>query len=136
MKQIGRVTALKDGMAVVEIRTGDRCRSCTMQQSCRGCEEENAYTAIEAENDAGAKVGDRVAIGSGADKLWKLAALCYLLPIALALAGYGLVWHIFSHGLAAALTAFGLFAMTLLIASARVKKFGNKPLLPRIERIL
>jgi len=76
-KAYGRVVALKDNMAEVEIARGAMCgESCS---NCGMCEKRQSK--VMAKNTLNASVGDSVELGVSTSKGLKAAVLVYMVPV-------------------------------------------------------
>lgn len=65
---------------------------------CSGCGAQKETMLVTAVNAIGAKVGDQVVIESATGPVLKAAAMLYILPVVLFLAGYLLGEHLWSKG--------------------------------------
>lgn len=96
MEQIVRVSRLlPEGRAeVIRVRESACSGDC---HKCSGCGAAKQSLVLTAENPIGARVGDMVVISSDTGPVLKAAAVLYLLPLALFLAGYllgALLWQL------------------------------------------
>ncbi len=95
MEQIVRVSRLlPEGRAeVIRVRESACSGDC---HKCSGCGAAKQAVILTAENPIGARVGDTVVISSDTGPVLKAAAVLYLLPLLLFLAGYllgAMLWH-------------------------------------------
>lgn len=74
--------------AAVRVTRGSACGNCG---TCKGCDDPRAMVEVVAANPIGAEPGDRVVITTGTRQVLGLAALVYLLPVVLFLAGWAAV---------------------------------------------
>ena len=93
MKTTGKVVELRGEEAVVETERLSACEGChKMQegQSCSVCSLMNGNRSLrtKAQNPIGAKVGDLVSVESETHRILGYAALVFLLPLVLAMAGW------------------------------------------------
>ena len=93
MKMTGRVVELQGEDAVVETERISACEGCHKRQegqSCSVCSLMNGNRKMQtrARNPIGAKVGDLVGVESETTRILGYAALVFLLPLALAAAGW------------------------------------------------
>lgn len=95
-KTYGRVVALKDDMAEVEIARGSMCgESCS---NCGMCEKRQSK--VMAKNTIGASVGDQVELGVSTSKGLKAAVLVYMVPVLILIAGIVIMrWAGYSEGI-------------------------------------
>jgi sigma-E factor negative regulatory protein RseC len=86
MHEEGVVTALVRDQAVVKTVQQDACHHCSVKGACQamGGGKERQVTAL---NQAGAMVGDRVALGIGSGSALSAGFLAYLVPVLALLAG-------------------------------------------------
>lgn len=64
MEQIGIIREIRDGLAVVEVHRQSACAGCSKSGCCMGMGHGCAVMLLEAENRAGAHVGDLVSVAS------------------------------------------------------------------------
>lgn len=89
MDQIGRVIALKDNQAVIELERNSACAKCGV------CHMGLSKTMqLEVENSIGADVGKRVLIKMDKGAVLRAGAIVYLLPLLALLLGIGLMYLI------------------------------------------
>ncbi len=126
MTQQGKIRKLlPNGMAEIEVTRRSACgHDCAKCGGCGGAETQTLY--VVARNRAGAQTGERVLIEGETKRVLGLAALVYLLPLALFFIGYAL-------GSAAGFPALGgglLFAAGILCAcvySRRMTENNDAP---------
>lgn len=107
MEQIVRVTRLlPDNMAEVVRLRGSACSGNCHQ--CAGCGANSQKILLRAHNPIGAKPGDMVKIQSDSSPILKAAAMLYVLPLVMFLAGYILGENLWGRGILVSLCAFGL----------------------------
>ncbi len=86
MTQVGRIVSVSGAKAVIEVRRRTACgHDCA---SCGGCATPNESIKVSAFNECGAEVGDTVTVESASGKILGLAALLYIMPLALMFFGY------------------------------------------------
>ncbi|MBQ2691490.1 MAG: SoxR reducing system RseC family protein [Clostridia bacterium] len=86
MTQEAFVYQIKNGETIVEITRKSACGGdCG---NCKGCSHPEQIMHVKAENPIGARVGDRVILGSESSKVFKAAYITYILPIILMVAFY------------------------------------------------
>ena len=95
MEQVVRVSRLlPDGMAeVIRVRESACSGDC---HKCSGCGAAKQTMPLTVRNAIGARVGDMVVISTGSAPVLKAAAVVYILPLVLFLAGYLVgenLWH-------------------------------------------
>src|SRR5690554_3917983 len=89
MDQIGRVIAIKDNRAVVELERNSTCAKCGV------CHMGMTKTLqLEVENSIGADVGKRVLINMEKGAVLRAGAIVYLIPLLALLLGIGLMYLI------------------------------------------
>jgi sigma-E factor negative regulatory protein RseC len=74
-----------DKIVEVQLASGEGCRTC----SCR-CQESGTAKTVEAANEIGAVLGERVEVEISSSKLLGAFLLIYILPLLFLLAGYGM----------------------------------------------
>lgn len=79
IEEQGEVMEVKGGAALVKAQRTTSCESCISKDLCRSVTETDML--VEAENPAGARVGDKVIFTVGAATLLKAGVLFYLLPL-------------------------------------------------------
>jgi len=137
----GIVTKTDSSAAWVKtIKTG-ACKGCSARGSCHSLGN-NAEMEVEAINEAGARVGDRIVLLFETGSLLKATFLLYVFPILLLIAGAALGQEIAPHvdfnpsGLSA-LTGFSFFIAAVLIVKVRANKMAlKKEYRPKIVKIL
>lgn len=94
MKTIATVIATDGQIATVEVERTSACEGCHKNEDGKGCSVcslmggERKFSA-RAYNEIGAKIGDRVMIESRTDRVIWYAVLVFVLPLLVALLGYG-----------------------------------------------
>lgn len=107
MEQIVRVTGLlPDNMAeVVRVRESACSGDC---HQCAGCGATGQTMVLQAHNPIGAKPGDLVKIQSESSPILKAAAILYVLPLVMFLAGYILGENLWGRGILVSLCALAI----------------------------
>lgn len=131
MIQEGKVVKLlADDMVRVEVMRQSACgRDCrTCAGGCAAAETQLLY--VEAKNETGAKLGDYVVLEGESRKVLGMAALTYMLPLALFFVGF-VVLSLFGVAEGMAIAGGGVgFLLGILAAifySRRMKKRQEKP---------
>ncbi len=94
MKTFATVTAVNGTTATVETQRVSACEGCHKSEDGKACSVcslmggEQKFSA-KANNEIGARVGDRVVIESATGRMMWYAAIVFLLPLILAFVGYG-----------------------------------------------
>lgn len=97
---------LENGMAeVIRIRESACSGDC---HKCSGCGAQQETMILTVHNPIGAKAGDMVVIESATGPVLKAAAMLYILPVVLFLAGYLTGEHLWAKG-----PLFGLLGIVL-----------------------
>jgi len=137
----GIVTKTDSSAAWVKtIKTG-ACEGCSARGSCHSLGN-NAEMEVEAINEAGAQVGDRIVLLFETGSLLKATFLLYVFPILLLIAGAALGQEIapfidFNPSGLSALTGFLFFIAAVLIVKVRANKMAlKKEYRPKIVKIL
>jgi len=137
----GIVTKADSSAAWVKtIKTG-ACEGCSARGSCHSLGN-NAEMEVEAINQAGAQVGDRIVLLFETGSLLKATFLLYVFPILLLIAGAALGQEIapyidFNPSGLSALTGFSFFIAAVLIVKVRANKMAlRKEYRPKIVKIL
>ena len=137
----GIVTKTDSSAAWVKtIQTG-ACKGCSARGSCHSLGN-NAEMEVEAFNEAGARVGDRIVLLFETGSLLKATFLLYVFPILLLIAGAALGQEIapyfdFNPSGLSALTGFSFFIAAVLIVKVLANKMAlKKEYRPKIVKIL
>lgn len=85
MKQKGTVIDIQGEYATVEVMRTSACVGCSQQEGCIACKKKIQSRAY---NPMGAKKGDTVTLESPSGTVLFYALLVFVLPLALAIAGY------------------------------------------------
>lgn len=122
MKTKATVIATDGEYATVETERTSACEGCHKSDDGKGCSVcslmgSQRKISTRAINRIGAQVGDTVSIEARTDRVMGYAALVFLLPLVLALVGYGIaslftastVWRAVGAGAGLAITFMGLF---------------------------
>lgn len=107
MEQIVRVSRLlPDGRAeVIRVRESACSGDC---HKCTGCGAAKQTVCLTARNCIGARVGDLVVISSSSTRVLKAAAVLYILPLVLFLAGYLVGENLWQRGVLTGLAGIAL----------------------------
>lgn len=107
MEQIVRVSRLlPDGRAeVIRVRESACSGDC---HKCTGCGAAKQTVCLIARNCIGARVGDLVVISSSSARVLKAAAVLYILPLVLFLAGYLVGENLWQRGVLTGLAGIAL----------------------------
>lgn len=121
MEQVVRVCrVLSDGMAeVVRIRESACSGDC---HQCSGCGAARETMILKAENPIGAKAGDLVKVQSDSSPVLKAAAVLYILPLVMFLAGYLLGENLWGRGILVSLICFALGMIPLRLINRYLDK--------------
>ena len=121
MDQVVKVhRLLPDGRAeVLRVRESACSGDC---HKCSGCGAVQQNLLLAAKNPIGARVGDLVVISSGSAVVLKAAAVLYLLPLALFLAGYLLGQLLWQRGPLLGLCGVALGIAVIKIYDKRLSK--------------
>jgi sigma-E factor negative regulatory protein RseC len=137
----GIVTKTVSSAAWVKTVKSADCRGCTARGACHS-QGNSAEMEVEALNEAGAEVGDRIVLLFKTSSLLKATFLLYVFPILLLLMGAFLGQAIAPHvsfnpsGLSA-ITGFAFFIGAVLFIKVRANKMALKnEYRPRIIKIL
>jgi len=140
-KEEGTVTRTDAANAWITIRKTSACASCSSRNKCVSLGEGNMME-VEAINNAGARVGDRVVIRIETSGLLKISAFIYLFPILCLVAG-AIIGHSIATSLSVdeSLWTLGIGFLLFFLAFLPVRVIGNrmakKPQFkPRIIRIV
>jgi sigma-E factor negative regulatory protein RseC len=112
----------ENGLCKVEIKRESACGgNCS---SCGGCISADRTAAALAVNSVGASAGDTVVVESRGKDIFIIAALVYILPVVLLIAGYvvaaSLSAHAWAPGIGSAL-GFAAGILTALVCERRRK---------------
>lgn len=140
IENFARVARVEGGDAWVEASRPVGCGRCHENPGCevnRGQSCQTTRSEIRVGNALGARPGERVVVGVPDGAVWRVAALVYLLPLGLALAGAVLAQLVLGGRIGvAALAAAGGLLLGLLLARlaqgrARTREFCNPVILRR-----
>lgn len=132
MRELGRVVAVRGGLARVAITPKGGCDHCGLKGICqpgRGDRE------LEVLNPLQAEPGDLVQIEVAARSAVGATLLVYILPLTTFLIGTWLGGHWFKNDSYAALLGFGFFGLTFLSLKILDKRLGRR-FRPRIVEVL
>jgi sigma-E factor negative regulatory protein RseC len=137
----GIVIKINSTTAWVKTTRTSACKTCTAKSSCNVVEN-GQEMKVEAINEAGAQVGDRIIISIETASLLKASFLLYVFPILLMLAGAaigqkaGPLFDIDPSAFSAAV-GFLFFFISILFVKSRGNKMARKnKYKPKIVRIL
>ncbi|MCL2031216.1 MAG: SoxR reducing system RseC family protein, partial [Oscillospiraceae bacterium] len=94
--------------ATVRVTRENACGDCG---KCKGCPNPREMVYVTAKNPIGAEPGDQVVVTAGTRQILSLAALVYLLPVVLFLAGWlisGSLWGAAAGAAVSVAAAFGV----------------------------
>lgn len=117
MESIGRITEIRDGTAIVEIRRTSACEGChkNAEGGCSVCTmlggEKSRTMRASVRNPLGAEIGDTVRIESPTDRTLLWAALVFLLPLAMTAAGFAIACAISRNAVVRAVGAGAGFVL-------------------------
>ncbi len=83
----GTVSAVKDGMILVDSKAESFCAHCGAKDSCAAIDDDSRKRQIWMKNTAGAVIGDRVIFGIREEGVILSSLLLYLLPVICLAAG-------------------------------------------------
>ena len=121
MEQTVKVlTCEPDGTARVMVIRESACSGDC--HKCSGCGAVTQSMLLQARNPIGAKPGELVRIASDSGPVLKAAAILYMLPLVLFIAGYlaGMQWHL------GGLTGSAAFVLAILLAILYDRRVGKK----------
>lgn len=129
---------------IVDQVNGNLCRVCLADEACghdceacAGCSRKNKGRLMEAENDAGAVVGDRVEIHAPESSIIPAAFLVFLLPIALMTLGYAIGKYLLSMTLLGVLFALMGAFLGVWFCVLYARRIGKRSsTVYRVSRIL
>lgn len=87
----GLITRIEDGWMHVKVPVGLGCNACGNKSLCTFSGPERAYRTFRIKHIAGCEVGDRVLVHLPGSVLAITALVMIALPVAMILAGYGLL---------------------------------------------
>lgn len=140
MEETGLVIKIEGNKAFVSVERKSACEGCPASSICKPGDE---GSVIEAINEAGAEIGDRVSVSLKAFSYLKGSIIVYGIPticlIAGAIIGKELLKDLFilDPELLSAIGGLGAFAISFLIVKLLSKKMEKKKeYIPVVERIL
>ncbi|MFN3740279.1 MAG: SoxR reducing system RseC family protein [Thermodesulfovibrionales bacterium] len=140
MEETGLVIKIEGNKAFVAVEKKSVCEGCPASSLCKPGDE---GSIIEAINEAGAKIGDRVSVSLKAFSYLKGSIIVYGIPticlIAGAIIGKELLKNLIAldPDLLSAIGGLGAFGISFLIVKLLSKKMEKKKeYIPVVERIL
>jgi sigma-E factor negative regulatory protein RseC len=142
IEEEGTVMEVKGETAVIKAQRTTSCESCMSKDICHSLTETDMV--IEAENPAGAKVGDRVIFTVGVATLLKAGVLFYLFPLLGFISGI-VLGQVLASTIAPGLNpdllsaAMGFFILILTFLGLRLygkRAENNKALRPRVLKVV
>ena len=133
MRTKAKVISLNGELAVVETQRVSACEGCHKAEEGNGCSvctlmgaSDRALQA-KAINRAGARVGDVVWIESATSRMMLYAALVFLLPLFMAVVGFGVAfavtenstWHLLGGAMGFVLSFIVVFLYSRLVGKTR-----------------
>ncbi len=138
MQQIGIVCDVLDNYALVEVSRKSACEGChaNIDGNCSACVSfVSKKTLAKADNEVGAKTGDRVIIETASRTVLLYAVAVFLFPIILGAVGFFL-GGILPQAWAPYIGALVGFIIAFLIVWATLNRTASKRLDVKIIRIL
>ncbi|PLX80903.1 MAG: hypothetical protein C0616_06735 [Desulfuromonas sp.] len=143
IEETGTIVELKSPQrAMVLCRKSSACQHCSSKEAC-GLGSDEGTRLVEADNQLGAKVGDKVRIAITSRTLLRSSFLVYIVPLIALLVGAGLGQFIgekMAQGpdpnLLAALLGSAFMVGSLLVIKVGSKALPQEDYMPRIVRIL
>lgn len=77
----GVVISVFDGMAKVRATRGTSCGGCASKSMCKPASESGTNVVIEAKNELGAAVGERVEVSMSPKTFLKASFIAYMVPL-------------------------------------------------------
>ena len=133
MTETGKVAKIEKGKAVVSLSAGgycDKCRICLF--------DDKGQRTLRADNNIGAKIGDRVEVFIPDGMISKSSFFIFILPIMAFLIGYSFAWIFSRSEVLSAVSGTITFVLTfyaLFIYEKRLNQI-KKDTLPYISKIL
>ncbi|MDD5454229.1 MAG: SoxR reducing system RseC family protein [Candidatus Ratteibacteria bacterium] len=133
MLETGIVAKIEDGKAIVSLAAGaycDKCRICLF--------DDKGQRTLRANNDIGAKIGDRVEVFIPDGMISKSSFLIFILPIITFLIGYSFAWFFSRSDVLSVISGAITFVLTFYALFIYEKKINQikKDTLPYISKIL
>ena len=93
MEQVGFVKEILDNKAKVEVARSNMCEGCAKKECSGECTVQDMFVSnkkvnVIANNEIGAKVGDKVLLESQTSTILKYAAIVFIVPIVFFIAAY------------------------------------------------
>ena len=138
----GIVIKIDASKAWVKTSRSSACESCASRKSCHSLSGSTEEMEVEAINEAGAKVGDRIVLSMQTSSFLKATFLLYIFPILLLLVGaaaghYSAAFFGIDQSAFSAIIGFLLFFLAFGFVKAKGNKLAQKPdYRPKIIRIL
>lgn len=135
MTKEGLVLENNRGNLKIMVDRNSACGACAASGSCA----ERKTTIIEIFSAENINKGDRVVLESDADKINKISALVYIIPVILVMMGALLPSYLFKDtGYDTNLISLGAIALMLLLSVLFIRKLdknSNKDQLMRVRRV-
>ncbi len=140
MEETGLVIKIEGNKAVIAVQRRSACEGCPASSLCKPGDE---GSVIEAINEAGAKIGDRVSVSLKAFSYLKGSIIVYGIPTICLIAGAIIGKEFFKDlinldpellSAAGGLGAFGISFLIVKLLSKRMEK--KKEYIPVVERVL
>ncbi len=93
MKESGVIVDIDNNKGIVRLNSKRECRNCSMNQLCQSSASGDRELEVELE-DRAYQIGDCVQIMTSAESYVTAAALIFILPLIIAIAGYALIYSI------------------------------------------
>ncbi|MFO7890433.1 MAG: SoxR reducing system RseC family protein [bacterium] len=93
MKEIGIIVDVKKDKGIVRLSSKKECRHCSMNQLCQSTDPGNRVLEVGL-GGKNYQVGDCVQIMTSAKSYMTAAALVFMVPLIISIAGYALVYSI------------------------------------------
>lgn len=133
MRTRARVVSLEGEIAIVEIQRVSACEGCHKAEEGKGCSVCSLMGASDrklqarATNGVGAKVGDEVWIESATSRMMLYAVLVFLLPLFMAIVGFGIAfaftkdftWHLVGGACGFVLSFVFVFVYSRVVGKTR-----------------
>ncbi len=123
MEQIVRVYRTFDNGTAEVIRERESACSGDCHQ-CSGCGSARQTMLLTARNPIGAREGDKVVIESSSGPVLKAAAILYILPLALFLAGFIVAENLWKRGILGSIAGFLLGMLPVKLLDRHMTKKG------------
>jgi positive regulator of sigma E activity len=125
MKEIGNIISIKGNKGIVRLSPNGGCKNCGMNQFCHstGSGDRELEVQLEGKNY---QIGDWVQVMTTGGGRTTAAALIFIFPLIISIAGYALIYSIVKSQIAGMAGFAGFLILSGLILAWIDKRFGKR----------